>query len=176
MERYVPQSRLASEEIPSKVAEICNAAARATSASAGTNRFVVLLQCVHGFGHGLLADGFLPLRGAIKVCQSLAPGFVRDCVGGVVMMHVDAFLHGDDEEQFAQSMTSACAPVEELNDAAVTRQCASAVGEAIMWRTGQDLDKSLALCARLLPAQRSSCAAGARLEQRTSQPPKGSGG
>jgi hypothetical protein len=96
----------------------------------GARPVTVLLSCIHGLGHGLLADRSRSIGSAVDICQRLPAGFVSDCVGGAFMMYVHPLLHSHDEDELVRSLVSACGDTAGMSDARLSRECVRAAGAA----------------------------------------------
>ncbi len=118
-------------------------------------------QCIHGVGHGLLMNGSMTLASAVAACRSSSEAFFVDtCLGGVFMEHVAESTQGYPAAQLLEHLSSLCPGLSPAD----TATCSEAIGEGLMFYTGHDLPKSLALCKGVTDAYRASCEAGARDE------------
>jgi hypothetical protein len=110
---------------------------------------VMLRQCIHGIGHGLLMHGRLTLGQAVAACRSSTDSFfVETCLGGVFMENANTVL-GFPEAQLLGTLPSLCDGLASSD----TRTCVSAIGEGLMFFTGHDLVKATALCKQGAPQQ-----------------------
>jgi hypothetical protein len=139
------------EVITAKVAGVCDDIMR-------TDRYA----CIHGLGHGLRHLGFLSLADAIAVCENAGDvEFAAICIGGVLMEQVDIFLPMM-LEGLGDVLPQICS---ELEDDPRLHDCAMAIGEGLMFRTGHDLSRSHDLCLRLAdPELIADCQHGADTE------------
>jgi len=122
-------------------------------------------QCIHGAGHGLLANGRMPIQEAIATCHLFEASDASTCLGGLFMENMNTYLLLK-ESYLQEVLRSICSDVVATKDIAkFTTMCFEAIGEGLMFYTGHDLEKSKFLCESLEVFDYvESCQKGAELE------------
>jgi len=137
LEEYVSTSNWKPEEVSSRGLDLCESI---------TDDKLLLRQCVHGVGHGLIAKKFTPLMNAIEICKGInTPNYRHACLGGVFMEYMDIFLPLN-ENELVELVAGVCDEVDSLNDIELSSKCYHAVGQGFMFYSGNNLEKSKELC------------------------------
>ena len=153
LETYINYAKWKPEDVPLKASELCERIGKSP---------ILKRQCIHGVGHGLIANNYLPLKEAIGVCRRFSDDTkINACLGGVFMEHMNGLLfHSEDE--LAQIVPNLCGDIDKMNDEGLSMKCAHAIGEGLMFYTGQNLKKSSEMCKMLGPKNQKSCVVAAR--------------
>ena len=137
LEDYISTSNWKPEEVSTRGLELCKSI---------TDDKLLLRQCVHGLGHGLIARNFTPLMNAISICREIIdPNHQHACLGGVYMEYMDVFLPLS-EAELVKLVPVVCNETDSLNDIELSSKCYHAVGQGFMFYSGNDLHKSKELC------------------------------
>jgi len=169
MQSYIPSTELTADSIVKTLPALCRTVAAATEQDLGIPAALIWQQCVHGLGHGMISEDFLPLAVAIRVCRQLPSLEEAEwCLGGIFMETTHPLLMME-EDAFLRALPEACGAVKALDDTDLVWRCANGIGEAIMFYTGHDLNTSLDWCGRLPAAQQQECRAAAEEELWTVQ-------
>jgi len=137
LEDYISTSNWDPNEVSIRGVELCNSI---------TDDKLLLRQCVHGLGHGLIARKFTPLLNATDICRDIEdPNHQHACLGGVYMEYMDVFLPLS-EAELVELVPAVCDETDSLNDIELSSKCYHAVGQGFMFYSGNDLDKSKELC------------------------------
>lgn len=137
LEDYISTSNWDPEEVSTRGVELCKSI---------TDDNLLLRQCVHGLGHGLIARKFTPLTNATDICRNIEdPNFQHACLGGVYMEYMDVFLPLS-EAELVELVPVVCDETDSLNDIELSSKCYHAVGQGFMFYSGNNLEKSKELC------------------------------
>ena len=137
LEDYISTSNWNPEEVSTRGLELCKSI---------TDDNMLLRQCVHGLGHGLIARKFTPLTNATDICRNIEdPNFQHACLGGVYMEYMDVFLPLS-EAELVELVPVVCDETDSLNDIELSSKCYHAVGQGFMFYSGNNLEKSKELC------------------------------
>jgi len=141
MRTYIPHE-IQPSHLAGTIKHICDT----TRADAWLHR-----QCIHGIGHGIMNNGFLPAREAIKLCNLFEGEDVDSCLGGLFMENMHPALVWP-EDRLRKQLFSVCADIVAMRNDTYTQYCIESIGEGLMFYTGHDLGKSLGYC-ELLPGE-----------------------
>jgi len=148
LEEYISTSNWKPEEVSSRGLNLCESI---------TDDKLLLRQCVHGVGHGLIAKKFTPLMNAINICRDINTArYQHACLGGVFMEYMDIFLPLN-EKELIELVSGVCDEVDSLNDIELSSKCYHAVGQGFMFYSGNNLKKSKELCKYTKPEYQEEC-------------------
>ncbi len=137
LEDYISTSNWNPEEVSTRGLELCKSI---------TDDKLLLRQCVHGLGHGLIARKFTALINAVDICKNIeSPNHQHACLGGVYMEYMDVFLPLS-ENELIQLVPKVCDETDSLNNFELSSKCYHAVGQGFMFYSGNDVKKSRELC------------------------------
>lgn len=102
-------------------------------------------QCIHGVGHGIVKHQTTDITAAIPICLAFDTPYTRQvCIGGALMEYVNHTLFFT-QGNTAEKVTSLCMSLAEP----FLSQCYISIGEGLMFYTGHDIGKSVALCSNV---------------------------
>jgi hypothetical protein len=128
-----------------------------------TSDTLLFRQCIHGLGHGLLQYNNDVLADAVDACTQFPTEYTQlTCLGGVFMQNIQNASYGD-EDTFLANVSAACVPMR--GNTTLYPICTEGIGAGIMFYTGHDLSRSIALCKRLDPSLREQCVTQATAER-----------